>query len=333
MVDAPLLSVEGLRVAFRTTSGSVTAVDGVSFQVAQGEIVAIVGESGCGKSATALALMGLLDKRTGRISGGRVIFNGTDIVSLPQDSLRSLRGGSLAMIFQEPMTSLNPVMRIGAQIEEALGAHGRTATESAVVDLLERAGIPDAEFRARAYPHQLSGGLRQRAMIAMAIACQPRLLIADEATTALDVTVQAQILDLLRALRRDLGTSILIITHDLGVVAETADRVVVFYAGKVVEEAPVKTLFAAPAHPYTRALLAALPRIDADEAEVERPLSEIDGIVPALSAMPPGCRFAPRCKMAIDRCAIDEPPLASVAPGHSAACWRSRDVLLQEAHK
>ena len=320
-----LLDVSGLTVGFRTARGFLSAVDGVSFSVGEGEIVAVVGESGCGKSVTALALMGLIDPRVGEVVGGSAYFDGTDLLALKPAALRTMRGAKLAMVFQEPMTSLNPVMRVGAQIAEAISAHegldaaaARARARARVIDLLVRAGIPDPEHRARAWPHQLSGGMRQRVMIAMAVACRPKLLIADEATTALDVTIQAQILELLKDLREELGSSILLITHDLGVVAELADRVMVLYAGRVVEFGAVQTIFSAPGHPYTRALMAALPGGGTERT----PLYEIDGVVPPLHAMPSGCRFAPRCPLRIEACTVAPPPMVDLARGQSAACIR-----------
>ena len=327
MTDAaPLLRVRDLSVAFGPPGGlhDLNVLDGLSFDVRSGEVLAMVGESGCGKSVTALSLVGLLDPAAGRATAGSAVFEGRDLLALPKDALRRLRGDRIAMIFQEPMTSLNPVKRVGAQIAEVLRLHsglsGRAAADEAIA-VLGLAGVPDPEFRARQYPHELSGGLRQRVMIGMAIACSPALLIADEATTALDVTVQAQILTLLLELRDRTGMSILLITHDLGVVAEAADRVVVLYAGRVAEEASAGAFFATPAHPYSRALLEAMPRID--RTPDDTPLPEIAGRVPRPDAMPPGCRFAPRCPIAIERCRSAVPPLEATGPDRRVACWRA----------
>jgi peptide/nickel transport system ATP-binding protein len=317
-----LLEVEDLRTHFAVDGGEFRAVDGVSFRVGRGRTLAIVGESGCGKSVTSLSIMGLVPSPPGRIAGGRVRFAGRELTGLDPADLRDLRGNRLAMIFQEPMTSLNPAFTIGEQIMEGLVRHkklSRAAARTRAIEMLRRVNIPAPERRIDDYPHKLSGGMRQRAMIAMALACDPELLIADEPTTALDVTVQAQILDLLRALQRDFGTAILLITHDLGVVAEMADDVVVMYAGQVVEQAPVARLFDQPQHPYTIGLLGSVPRLDREQAR----LNAIDGTVPDPLRMPPGCRFSPRCPFAIDRCRAEAPPLAAIAGDHAAACWRA----------
>ena len=282
----------------------------------------MVGESGSGKSVTALSIMGLVPSPPGRIAGGEVLFEGVDLLRLDEAALRERRGNALAMIFQEPMTSLNPAFTIGDQIAEAIRRHRRVAKREAralTIDMLRRVRIPAPERRFDDYPHKLSGGLRQRAMIAMALACGPNLLIADEPTTALDVTIQAQILDLLRQLRDETGTAIMLITHDLGIVAELAHEVVVLYAGKVMERAPVAALFEAPQHPYTIGLLASIPRLET----TQRRLPSIEGAVPSPAALPGGCRFHPRCPFAIERCRVEEPPLAELAPGHAAACWRA----------
>ena len=313
------LEVEQLGIAFPTDRGMLRPVDRVSFSVAPGRTLAIVGESGCGKSVTALAVMGLLPPHT-RMEGA-VRLAGKDLTRLDADSLRRKRGGEMAMIFQEPMTSLNPAFTAGDQVAEALRAHGDLSPKAAfdrAVEMLARVRIPDAERRARQYPHQLSGGMRQRVMIAMALACRPRLLIADEPTTALDVTVQAQILALIDEMRRETGTAVILITHDLGVVADHADEVAVMYAGRVAERAPAATLFARPEHPYTAGLLGAAPRLQGGATR----LASIEGTVPDLMAPPPGCRFAPRCPFAIPRCA-EQPSLAELSPGHHAACWRA----------
>ena len=302
-----LLEVEDLTVRFPTAAGPIAAVDGLSFSVAQGEFLGIVGESGSGKSVTALAIMGLI-AAPGRISAGSIRLEGRELVGLSDQAMRHLRGRRMAMVFQEPMASLNPVMRVGEQIAEAIRWHepvSPRAAKARAVDLLATVGIPAPAERARAYPQQMSGGMRQRAMIAMALACGPALLIADEPTTALDVTVQAQIMDLLRGLREKFGMAILLITHDLGLVAEQADRVLVMYAGRLVEAAPTAPLFAAPLHPYTAGLLASIPDIDHRQDE----LAAIEGVVPSLSALPPGCRFAPRCSFAEPACNDAEPAL------------------------
>jgi oligopeptide/dipeptide ABC transporter ATP-binding protein len=316
-----LLEIDGLTTEFATERGRVRAVDGVSLAVDRGQTVGVVGESGCGKSVTALSIMRLVADPPGRIAGGRVLYDGTDLLALPEKEMRARRGKSLSMIFQEPMTSLNPVYTAGEQVAEAVRAHEpttRRAARARAVDMLRLVGIPAPEERAAAYPHQLSGGMRQRVMIAMALVCRPGLLIADEPTTALDVTIQAQILELLGRLRAELGMGVLLITHDLGVVAETCDEVVVMYAGRVVEQAPVARLFAAPRHPYTGGLLASVPRLDL--APGER-LTEIPGMVPPLHARPPGCKFQDRCARVEERCRAAEPPLAALAPGHLARCW------------
>jgi peptide/nickel transport system ATP-binding protein len=324
----PVLEVENLQTCFYTRAGLVKAVDGLSFALGRGETLAIVGESGCGKSVTALSLMRLVPDPPGRIVGGTVRLDGTDLLGLDEAAMRALRGNRIAMIFQEPMTSLNPVMTIGRQIGEAAVLHQKLARDAALaraIEMLERVGIPEPAQRAKEYPHQLSGGMRQRAMIAMALACNPEVLIADEPTSALDVTIQAQILEVIAKLRRDLGTAVILITHDLGVVAETAERVIVMYAGRKVEEATVEELFARPLHPYTRGLLKSIPRLSSSikkEAERER-LQEIPGIVPALSNLPVGCAFAPRCPSASDLCRREYPRYEEKRPGHSAACWHA----------
>ena len=328
----PLLRVEDLRTHFELRRGVVKAVDGVSFALAPHETLAIVGESGCGKSITALSLMRLVPDPPGRIVGGAVKLEGRDLLVLDDEAMRAVRGKDMAMIFQEPMTSLNPVMTIGRQIAEAVLLHERLGRRQALekaVEMLRLTGIPEPRQRAKEYPHQLSGGMRQRAMIAMALACNPKLLIADEPTTALDVTIQAQILDLILDLQRKLGTAVILITHDLGVVAETAQRVIVMYAGRKVEEAPVEELFARPQHPYTHGLMASIPRLPSMRGDVlntpER-LQEIPGTVPALTDLPPGCVFAPRCVHADDRCRIAYPDYEEKRPGHWAACWRSHEL-------
>ena len=331
--DAPLLVVDGLQTFFDLRHGVVKAVNGVSFSLRPHETLAIVGESGCGKSVTALSLMRLVPDPPGRIAGGSVELDGTDLLQLSERAMRSVRGKDIAMIFQEPMTSLNPVLTIGGQIAEVLLLHEDLSRQQAwdkAVDMLRLARIPEPEQRAKEYPHQLSGGMRQRAMIAMASACNPKVLIADEPTTALDVTIQAQILDLILDLQNKLGTAVILITHDLGVVAETAQRVIVMYAGRKVEEAPVEELFAKPQHPYTRGLMASIPRLPLMSGKNEEPggrLQEIPGTVPALTNLPPGCVFAPRCAHAEDRCRAQYPPYEEKRPQHWAACWRSHELF------
>jgi peptide/nickel transport system ATP-binding protein len=333
----PVLAIDQLRVSFPAPGRMIRAVDGVSFSVAAGEILGIVGESGCGKSMTALSVMGLVPDPPGRVAGS-IRLSGRELVGLAESEMQRLRGNAISMVFQEPMTSLDPVMRVGDQIAEPLVLHQgllRRDARTRVVDLLRRVHIPEPERRAGAYPHQLSGGMRQRVMIAMALACRPAVLLADEPTTALDVTIQAQILSLMVELRRELGTAIVLITHDLGVIAETADRVVVMYAGRKVEEAPVADLFARPQHPYTAGLLAAVPRIDRSGAAGRKRLVEIGGVVPVLDREITGCRFAPRCRLATDRCHREDPPLEVKRPDHLAACWhsdRAPEAVKEVAH-
>jgi len=328
----PLLAVEDLRTYFDLRHGTVKAVDGVSFTLAPHETLAIVGESGCGKSITALSLMRLVPDPPGRIVGGSVKLAGADLLALDQEAMRSVRGKDIAMIFQEPMTSLNPVLTIGSQIAEAVLLHEKVNRRQAwdkAVDMLRLTRIPEPEQRAHEYPHQLSGGMRQRVMIAMALACNPKVLIADEPTTALDVTIQAQILDIILDLQRKLGTAVILITHDLGVVAETAQRVIVMYAGRKVEEASVEELFARPQHPYTYGLMGSIPRLPSLSGEVSNAverLQEITGTVPALTDLPPGCVFAPRCAHAEDRCRTQYPAYEEKRSSHWAACWRSREL-------
>jgi peptide/nickel transport system ATP-binding protein len=324
---APLLEVRELKTWFYTRDGIVRAVDGISFSVYPGETLAVVGESGCGKSVTSLSIMRLIPSPPGRIVSGSVRFDGRDLLALPEPEMRTIRGNDISMIFQEPMTSLNPVLNVGRQIAEVLVLHQgmdqRRATERAI-DMLRLVKIPEAERRVRQYPHELSGGMRQRVMIAMALACNPKLLIADEPTTALDVTIQAQILDLMRELKSKIGAAIVLITHDLGVVAEMAQRVVVMYAGRKVEEAPVGDIFARPRHAYTRGLLDSIPRLEG--ATRKKRLAEIPGMVPSLKEAVPGCLFAPRCGFATDRCRAEYPPLEEKASAHWAACWESARV-------
>jgi oligopeptide/dipeptide ABC transporter ATP-binding protein len=316
----PLLEVDDLRVLFRTDHGPARAVDGVSFTLSAGETLCVVGESGCGKSVTALATMGLLPRASAQV-GGRIAFEGRDLLGLDPRSMADLRGDRLAMIFQEPMTSLNPAFTVGSQLAEVLVRHrGATAKQAReqVLQMLRHVRIPAPEKRIDEFPHRMSGGMRQRVMIAMALLCQPALLIADEPTTALDVTIQAQVLDLMRALRAELGTAVLLITHDLGVVAEMADRVLVMYAGQVVEQAPVRQIFAMPQHPYTVGLMGAMPALAAAGAR----LAAIDGMVPAATAMPGGCRFAARCPFADAQCR-EMPPLQDLGAGRRSRCWKA----------
>ena len=329
----PLLVVEDLRTQFLTRRGAFKAVDGVGFTLAPGETLAIVGESGCGKSVTALSLMRLVPDPPGRIVAGSVKLAGVDLLTLTEEAMRDVRGKDIAMIFQEPMTSLNPVLTIGSQIAEVLLLHeplSRAQAWQKAIEMLRLVRIPEPEQRAKAYPHQLSGGMRQRAMIAMALACNPKVLIADEPTTALDVTIQAQILAIILDLQHKLGTAVILITHDLGVVAETAQRVIVMYAGRKVEEASVDDLFAHPQHPYTHGLMASIPRLDVmrgDHDGTADRLQEIPGMVPSLADLPAGCAFAPRCPYAEDRCRATIPAYEEKRPGHFAACWRSREIF------
>jgi peptide/nickel transport system ATP-binding protein len=321
----PLLEVENLQTHFRTPDGIVRAVDGVTFQVDAGETLAIVGESGCGKSVTAMSILRLIAEPPGKIAGS-IRYNGRNLLDVPEAEMRGIRGNDISMVFQEPMTSLNPVLTIGRQITETIILHegvSRADGNKRALEMLRLVNIPEPERRLVQYPHELSGGMRQRVMIAMALACNPKLLIADEPTTALDVTVQAQILDLMRQLKARTGSAIILITHDLGVVAEMAERVVVMYAGRKVEEASVRDLFARPRHPYTRALLGSIPRLSKGLPQPgERiRLAEIPGVVPSLKTRIPGCLFAPRCALATDHCRSGTPAFEEKAAGHSAACW------------
>ena len=322
----PLLRVRDLVTSFRTEAGSLRAVDEVSFDVPRASTVALVGESGCGKSVTALSVLRLVATPPGRIESGVVELEGRNLLDLPEREMRAVRGNDVSMIFQEPMTSLNPVYTVGWQIVEAIRLHQKKSRRQArerAIELLRLVGIPEPQTNVDSYPHQLSGGQRQRVMIAMALACEPKLLLADEPTTALDVTIQAQILELLRSLQEKMKMSVLLITHDLGVVAENAEHVVVMYAGRVVEIAPVGELFARPMHPYTRGLLESIPRPDRERTAR---LPTIEGLVPDLRKLPPGCRFADRCPMRIDKCTAEEPELADVAPGRLSRCWRAEEV-------
>ena len=330
MTPAAVLDVRNLRTEFRLAGDWHAAIDGISLQLHTGETLALVGESGCGKSMTALSIMGLVPSPAGRICGGAIVLDGEDLVGLPERRLEQLRGNRMAMIFQEPMTSLNPVMTIGAQVAESLRIHrglSRAAANQAALAVLEEVKIPSAAARFNDYPHQFSGGMRQRVMIALALACEPALLLADEPTTALDVTIQAQVLGLLADLKARHGMAMLFITHNLGVVAQIADRVAVMYAGQIVEQAGVMAMFARPAHPYTVSLFAAIPRMDQDE----QALVAITGRVPPLDAMPPGCRFQPRCALA--RAGCEQPQvLAEAAPGHLARCHVATGVLREAVH-
>jgi peptide/nickel transport system ATP-binding protein len=326
-VSTPLLAIEDLQTHFFTRDGVVRAVDGVSYAVEAGETLAVVGESGCGKSVTALSILRLVPSPPGRIVGGAIRFEGVDLLQIGEGEMRRIRGNEISMIFQEPMTSLNPVLTVSRQITETLILHqgltGRAAAARAI-EMLRLVRIPEPKRRARQYPHELSGGMRQRVMIAMALACHPKLLIADEPTTALDVTIQAQILDLMRELKSEIGAAIILITHDLGVVAEMAQRVVVMYAGRKVEEAPVGDLFRRPQHPYTLGLLASVPRLGATLGRAEPPrLAEIPGTVPSLRDPIVGCAFAPRCAYATERCSREAPPLEAKTAAHLAACFES----------
>jgi peptide/nickel transport system ATP-binding protein len=325
----PILQVKDLRTQFVTPGGVITAVDGISFDLYPGESLGIVGESGSGKSITALSILRLVPD-PGRVVSGSVLFHGQDLVQLSEEEMRDIRGRDIAMIFQDPQSSLNPVLRTGFQIDEAMLAHGKVTKKQAherTVQLLRRVRIPAPESRVKDFPHQLSGGMRQRAMIAMGLANSPSILIADEPTTALDVTVQAQILELLGDLNRELGTSIVMITHNMGVVAGLCSRVIVMYAGQIVEEGPVEQIFDSPQHPYTWSLLRSIPRVDALRHER---LRSIEGIAPDLLRPPQGCRFHPRCPFRIEKCFTEEPPLVEVAPGQVASCWVTMDRARKE---
>ena len=351
VMPAPtILQIEDLQTHFFTAIGTVRAVDGVSYELKSGETLGVVGESGCGKSVTALSILRLIASPPGRIVGGAIRFEGRNLLELSESEMERIRGNDISMIFQEPMTSLNPLYTVGRQISEAIALHeglSRRAAMDKAVDMLRRVQMPEAERRARviaalasvgipapeerlgAFPHQFSGGMRQRVMIAMALSCNPKVLIADEPTTALDVTIQAQILDLMRELQETFGTAIILITHDMGVVAENADRVVVMYAGRKVEEAAAAELFDNPGHPYTKGLLGSIPHLDTAARTTRRTrLNEIKGMVPSLFNLPVGCSFAPRCTLATDACRAAPPPLEQHRPGHWIACWHA-DRLLQ----
>jgi len=321
-MSQPLLAIEGLKTHFATDDGMVHAVDGVDLVIDRGETLGVVGESGCGKTVTAMTVMKLVAMPPGRIVAGRILWQGRDLVPLSPDEMRSIRAKEIAIIFQEPMTSLNPVYSVGEQIAEVIRLHeglGRRAAMDRTVEMLKLVHISHPERRVHDYPHQFSGGMRQRVMIAMALSCNPKLLIADEPTTALDVTIQAQILELLAELKGRFGMAVMLITHAMGVIAETAQRVVVMYAGKVVEEAPVAQLFASPLHPYTQGLIRSIPRVDT-AAIAKKRLEAISGVVPSLLDPPPGCRFAPRCRHARAICTAETPPLREVRRGHKVAC-------------
>ena len=327
-----VLSIDNLQTHFFTPGGVVRAVDGVSWDVRSGETLGVVGESGCGKSVTALSVLRLVANPPGRIVGGAIHFDGRNLLDLSEGEMEAIRGNEISMIFQEPMTSLNPLLTIGRQIGEAMVQHRGLSWREAMdeaTEMLRRVHVPEPERRVHAYPHQLSGGMRQRAMIAMALSCNPKLLIADEPTTALDVTIQAQILDLMRELQQKTGTAIVLITHDMGVVAENADRVVVMYAGRKVEEASADELFDTPVHPYTKGLLGSVPNLEvAAHLKKQRArLSEIKGIVPSLAKLPQGCTFAPRCRFATEQCRAAFPPLEQQRPGHWVACWHADRLL------
>jgi peptide/nickel transport system ATP-binding protein len=325
----PLLEIRGLKTHFATDDGMVRAVDGVDLTISRGETLGVVGESGCGKTVTAMSVLKLIAMPPGRIVEGRILWRGRDLVPLPAEDMNRIRGREIAIVFQEPMTSLNPVYTIGEQIAEVVRLHekvGRRAALDKTIDMLRLVHIPNPERWIHDYPHQFSGGMRQRVMIAMALSCNPQLLIADEPTTALDVTIQAQILELLQEMKSRFGMAIMLITHAMGVVAETAQRVVVMYAGKVIEEASVEELFGRPAHPYTKGLIRSIPRVDKAATHKTR-LEAIAGVVPSLLDPPPGCRFAPRCPYAIALCREAVPPLREIAAGHKVACVRAEEVI------
>ena len=328
---APLLEVRDLKTYFFTDDGVVKAVDGISYEIEAGETLGLVGESGCGKSVSALSILRLISSPPGRIVGGEVLFEGQDLLKVSDDAIRHVRGNRIAMIFQEPMTSLNPVLTISRQLTEALELHLKLdggAAKQRAIQLLDMVGISEAAARIDDYPHQFSGGMRQRVMIAMALSCNPKLLLADEPTTALDVTIQAQVLEILARLSREFGTAVIIITHNLGVVARYADRVNVMYAGKIIETATAKSLYANPKHPYTLGLLKSVPRLD---QERKSKLIPIEGVPPDLINMPPGCSFYPRCTYRVDKCAQESPPLIDVEEKHRVACWEWEKVGAAEA--
>ena len=318
-MSTPVLSVKDLKTRFNTQDGTVHAVNGVSFELRRGELLGVVGESGSGKSVTMMSLLKLIPMPPGEIVGGQAEFEDIDLIQVDGSDMQKIRGGKIGFIFQDPMTSLNPVLTVGRQIKESLDLHtdlDKKQKQARAVELLEMVGIPDPEQRLKAYPHEMSGGMRQRVVIAIALACEPQVIIADEPTTALDVTIQAQIIDQVRILRETLGTAVIWITHNLGVIAGLADRVVVMYGGRIVEVAPVKPLYGKPQHPYTQGLLRSLPRLDRDEE-----LESIPGTPPNMYSEPTACSFAPRCKFAFDKCTTEIPPLTTVGDGHEVACW------------
>lgn len=320
----PLLQVKHLKTQFRTKRGTVTAVDDVSFSVGQGETLGIVGESGCGKSVTSLSILKLLPHAVGSIAGGEILFKGQDIAGMDNREMCRIRGKEISMIFQDSMTSLNPVLTIGRQLEETISVHSglkRAEIKKQALEILTKVGVSSPQQRLKEYPHQLSGGMRQRVMIAMALSCSPSLLIADEPTTALDVTIQAQIIDLMVDLKKKINASIILITHDMGVVAEMADSIMVMYAGKVMEYGTARQIFKSPLHPYTQGLLASIPRLDKDTDR----LCSIDGTVPSLDKMPAGCRFCARCGQAMERCKTEQPPVFEDSEGHKVSCWKYED--------
>lgn len=320
----PLLELDNVHVDFRTRDGTAHVLDGISFSLQAGETLGIVGESGCGKSMTALTIMGLVPTPPGRVAGGTVRLDGEDLIAAPESRMRAVRGNDISMVFQEPMTSLNPVYTVGEQIAETVRLHqglDKQAAMQRAIDMLTAVGIPAPEQRVREYPHQLSGGMRQRVMIAIGLACDPRVLIADEPTTALDVTVQAQIFDLLIELKERTGTAIILITHDMGAIAEMTDRVIVMYAGRIVEEGPVDVILSEPLHPYTRGLINCVPHLEAEPSLERQPLVEIPGVVPPLTALGSGCAFAPRCGHATDRCTATAPTLRKSQENHQVSCW------------
>ena len=334
MAANKLMEVSGLEVEFKTRRGSALVLNGVDFQLEPGETLCVVGESGCGKSMTALALLRLIPSPPGRIRAGSVRFQGEELLSATDARMREVRGNRISMIFQEPMTSLNPVFTVGDQIAESLRLHAKLDARQArerTIEMLRQVGIPAPERRVDEYPHQLSGGMRQRVMIAMALACRPDILIADEPTTALDVTVQAQIFDLLRELQREKGTAILLITHDMGAVAEMADRVMVMYAGRVIEQGRADRLLESPRHPYTRGLIECLPKLGSSREADRRELPEISGVVPSIWELGSGCAFRERCPQAMPRCATEVPPMMEVSGGHSVACWLQAEPLRRVA--
>jgi len=331
-VNQELLRVEDIVVDFKTRHGNARVLDHVTLSVDRGEILGIVGESGCGKSMTALSVMGLVPDPPGKVTSGSIKLAGRELVGLDPDELCQIRGGDIGMIFQEPMSSLNPVFTVGEQIAESVRLHENASPKAAMaraVEMLKAVEIPEAEMRAKAYPHQLSGGMRQRVMIAIALACRPQVLIADEPTTALDATVQAQIFDLLQDLQQETGTAIILITHDMGAIAELADTVAVMYAGRVVEQGRVETVLAAPQHPYTKGLITCVPHLEPDPPVERSELLEIPGVVPALTELNKGCAFAPRCGVAVDRCVADKPRLLATQEAHLTACWIATREIAQ----